>query len=253
MKKLSDSLLRYTTILSCLLLLTIVLLSTTAYADNSQQALSELKMTINPGTEKHKPVTFKHILPNAISLSKQMMTIEVNSSASFTLLPFDSIKPVTRVDFEWSSRGQLKLDSASLEATREGDDARLRIGLVLLGENPGFINPLTPDWLKTVRKRLHFPSQSLIYLIAGARHSPGSIWLSPYNDQVTMIASKDTAIDDNWFHSSHTFTTPQPVIGLWIMADGDNTHSRFTTRLRKLVLTLKPDSNTTETSPEKHQ
>ena len=186
-------------------------------------------------------ITFRRIPANDFSLSNKTLTIKVNKSASFILLPLERVTYLNQVSFDWRSHGALHVSSSAEEASRDGDDARLRLGLLLLAEKAQtFDNPLAPRWLKTVRQSLRFPSDRLIYLVAGAQHPANSVWPSPYSDKATMIAIGSEAGENGWQHARYDFHQPKAVVGLWIMADGDNTGSHFTTELRKLVLSLQP-------------
>jgi len=99
-----------------------------------------------------------------------------------------------------------------------------------------FSNPLAPGWLKRVRELLITPSQNMINLVAAAKHSAGEQWHSPYNDRVTMISVKSIPLQNGWRHASHRFSQPVDIVALWLMADGDNTHSSFSMRVRNIML-----------------
>jgi hypothetical protein len=76
----------------------------------------------------------------------------------------------------------------------------------------------------------------MLYLIPGARHAPGTSWKSPYSPHIDMVSVASSRLDDNWQRVDHELSEPQRAVGLWIMADGDNTESIFNSELRNLVI-----------------
>jgi len=131
--------------------------------------------------ENIEHIQFKKIKANRITYQDQQLRIDVDDSASILMLPFETIKPLNKVSFEWRSEsGPLTKDSQH-ELKRSGDDAVFKLGLLLASDDDS-INPFVPPWLKRVRELLKFPSEEMIYLVAGARHAPGERWTSPYTD-----------------------------------------------------------------------
>jgi hypothetical protein len=121
------------------------------------------------------------------------------------------------------------------ELSRNGDDAVFKLGLLLKADSE-FLNPFVPQWLKRVNKLLKFPSEKMIYLVADARHAPGEQWDNPYNRRVTMIAADGATVSQGWQQSSYQFEQPLDVVAIWLMSDGDNTHSRFTSNIRNIKI-----------------
>ena len=180
-------------------------------------------------------IKFKRVKPNTVTFQEEaIITFEVNDSASFMLHAFENIRSVSRVAFDWKAKGQLNKRDVEHESTRKGDDAWLRVGLILKGE-PQLLDPLVPPWVKQVRNTLNYPSDEMLYLIPDARHAPGKSWPSPFSKQISMISvASSSEKDDGW--RSVNYVSPQPlkVIGIWLMADGDNTQSSFISSIRKL-------------------
>ena len=181
-------------------------------------------------------IHFKRINPNTVTFDNGVVRFSVNNSASFLLLTFDDVKNVNAVAFQWKAAGTLNKNSAQHEKSRKGDDAWLRVGLILEGE-PGHIpEPLLPRWMQQVRKTLKHPSNRMIYLLPGAMHAPGTGWNSPFSDDVDMVSVSSSPASDGWKQVEHRFAESQRTVGLWIMADGDNTRSVFSSQLRNLVI-----------------
>ena len=181
-------------------------------------------------------IHFKRIKPNQVSFSDGVIHFDVNKSASFLLLAFDDIKSIHSVSFLWTASGMLNKNSIEHENTRKGDDAWLRVGLIIEGQPEYVPEPLLPRWMKQVRQTLKHQSSRMVYLIPGALHTPGDTWKSPFSSDVDMISVSSRDMHDGWKQASYEFTNPQQAVGLWIMADGDNTGSIFESRLRNLVV-----------------
>lgn len=194
----------------------------------------EFKSVVNLTDSNVIPVEFRRITPNNFHIDDNVLTIHVNKSASFLLIPFKAVTKIKNVSFEWKKTGNINIQNAGHEETREGDDAYLRVGLILEGK-PSLMNPLTPKWVRKVKDALHYPSDKMIYLVPGSQHSAGQRWTSPYSDEVEIIAVSSQEKLDGWNISEYSLQSSQPTVGLWLMADGDNTRSTFTSMLKQLT------------------
>ena len=191
---------------------------------------------ITPGKYVFEHIHFKRIKPNIVSFDDDAIRFNVNKSASFLLLAFDDIKTVRRVSFAWQASGILNKHSIEQEKTRKGDDAWIRVGLIISGEPEWVPDALLPRWSRQVKKTLRHPSDRMLYLIPGAMHAPGASWKSPYSTHIDMVSVASSRMDDNWQRVDHEFSEPQRAVGLWIMADGDDTGSIFSSQLRNLAI-----------------
>ena len=191
---------------------------------------------ITPDDHVFEHIHFKRIQPNIVSYNNDVIQFDVNRSASFLLLAFADIKSIHKVSFEWKADGMLNKDSIEQEKTRKGDDAWIRVGLIISGEPEPVPEALLPRWTRQVRNTLRHPSDRMLYLTPGARHAPGATWKSPYSSNIDMISVASTGTVDGWQQVEHIFSEPQQTVGLWIMADGDNTDSIFSSQLRNLVI-----------------
>jgi hypothetical protein len=159
----------------------------------------------------------------------------VKRSSSFLLRPLAEATTVHRVSFEWRSDGELHVKDASEERSKAGDDGFLRLGLLLSGPPP-LMPFFAPAWVKAIRGRLQLPSDHLLYLMAGAKSAAGEHWTSPYSDSLELLAVASEPLKDGWKKSAVAWPSPLKVVGLWLMADGDDTKSDFTTMVRDLRL-----------------
>lgn len=186
--------------------------------------------------ENFEHIQFKKIKPNKHVYENNILKIDVDDSASLLMLPFETEKKISRVSFEWRSEGLLLINDAQHEAAKTGDDAVVKIGLLLKAGDTSFCNPLAPSWLKRVNKLLAFPSDNMVYLVANAKHAAGEEWLNPYNTRVLMVSISSIKGLDDWQQASHQMDAPLSVVALWIMADGDNTDSKFTSYIKNIRL-----------------
>jgi hypothetical protein len=186
--------------------------------------------------DRFEQVHFRRIQPTIVDFDEGAVTFEVNKSSSFLIMPFNAIKSVQTVSFDWKADGILNKHSAAEELTRQGDDAWLRVGLIISGEPEPVPVALLPRWMKQVRNTLKFATNKMIYLIPDARHAPGETWSSPFSPDIDMISVASQPTQDHWNRASYTFSEAQQSVGLWIMADGDNTNSKFRSRLRNLMI-----------------
>lgn len=183
--------------------------------------------------EDFEHITFKKITPSNYTFHEQILQIDVDKSASFLMLPFDAVKSISRVSFEWRSNGKPQIASPRQEEQRKGDDAVFKLGLLLKADD-AIINPFLPPWMKRVEALLKFPSENMINLVAAAKHQAGEQWPNPYNKRVTTIAAGSVSSSQGWNEARYQFVKPVDVVGLWLMADGDNTGSSFTVHIKNI-------------------
>jgi hypothetical protein len=196
--------------------------------------VAALLFDLQPKAFEH--VSFDGIAPTVYKADGEALVMDVKESSSFLLRPFDKVVPVRRVSFEWRGEGELSVASPAEERTKRGDDARLRVGLILSGEAP-LIPFFAPSWIKAIRDAMRLPADHMLYLTVGAKSSPGSEWPSPYGDGMRIRVLASRPVDGGvWNAAEASFSPPLKVVGLWLMADGDNSKSSFRTELRKLTV-----------------
>lgn len=173
-------------------------------------------------------IKFDKIDANEVMLSGDELRISVDSSASFMMLGFEEVQTVTGVNLLWRSEGQPALRDAEHERSKDGDDAVLKMALLLEGEYRG-IDWFLPDWIEEARSRMHHESDELFYVVAASSNAPGENWGNPYNDNILMMPMQQSSAAEGRTLSSLRFDEPLRVVGIWLMADGDNTGSSFET------------------------
>lgn len=189
--------------------------------------------TILLQAEDFEHIQFKKITASNYTFHQQILQIDVDKSASFLMLPFDAVKTIHRVSFEWRSNGEPQIESAQQEEQRKGDDAVFKLGLLLKSDD-AILNPFLPPWMKRVEALLKYPSENMINLVAAAKHQTGEQWPNPYNKRVTTIAVGSVSSGQGWNEARYQFVQPVEVVGLWLMADGDNTESSFTAYIKNI-------------------
>jgi hypothetical protein len=192
-------------------------------------------VTINANNTQH--IQFKHIAPTQYRFENGTLNAEVNNSASFLLLPFKHKKIVRAVSFDWKlDTGKLNITDDTEETKRAGDDSVFKLGLMLAAQTQSSLPFFAPDWLKQVRAALSFPSEMIIYIVAGAKHAAGEHWINPYNRRIEMIAAESRKLDSGWYEANYDLKQPESVVGLWLMSDGDNSQSTFKVRIKNIRL-----------------
>ena len=179
-------------------------------------------------------ITFDGIPPTGYRQDGAGLRMEVARSASFLLQAFPAARPVRHVSFDWRSEGELKIADAATEQTKAGDDAHLKVALLLAGDAP-LVPFFAPAWIKAVRDDLKQPTDHMVELVAGAKAPGGAKWPSPYSSSITMLAVASTP-SGGWQHADVTFPQGLEVVAVWLMADGDNSGSTFTTWVKALEL-----------------
>ena len=180
-------------------------------------------------------IEFSRIPANLVKIEDGAVTFSVMKSASFLMQGFDRVMPVKQVDMSWRSEGVPAVQDAGKEKQKAGDDAVVKLGLLLKADQERF-NPFLPAWMKQVRDKLSYPSEMMIYLVADSRHDAGLRWSNPYNERATMVSMTDEPSGDGWYRSKVAFDEPVEVVAVWLMSDGDNTGSSFVTTVREIVL-----------------
>jgi hypothetical protein len=180
-------------------------------------------------------LTFTDIPPTQYRIGTNEVTATVSRSASYLLIPFATPLSVQSVQFDWQIEGRVAIRDAEHEGSKGGDDAAIRVGLLVSGPSP-MIPFLAPVWLKALSGQLTHSAERLIFLVPDARHGPGSQWQSPYSSDIQSAGLASVLRTDGWRTASISFSEPLALVGVWIMADGDDTQSTFMSRLRNLVL-----------------
>jgi len=205
-----------------------------AFVPAGRTRATPLVIDLNAGEFHH--VKFSQLKPTAyVDDGTGVLKASVARSSSFLMRGFDQVIAVHAVSYSWRSVGELHLADQATERSKAGDDGRLKVGLLLAGKAP-LIPFFAPAWVKKVAGMLKQPSDHALLLASGTVAPSGTRWRDPYTDSIEYLAVASRSGTDGWQEAHVTFSRPLAVVGLWIMADGDDTGSSFTTWLRHLVL-----------------
>ena len=73
------------------------------------------------------------------------------------------ITNIKRVQFDWNSKGLLKVEDAVHEASKQGDDAFIRVGLILKSKSD-FIDLFgSPQWIRKVAEVLNHSADRVVF------------------------------------------------------------------------------------------
>lgn len=196
---------------------------------------------INLLEQKSHEIVFDGPPKNRFQKEQGILNIEVNRSASALLFPLKNITPLTEVKFVWRTDGVINFPKNVDEQEKDGDDSLLRIGIMLSGDPP-FIPMFVPSWIEQVSESLRFPTDRMMTLMVNTKTQRSKPWESPYSSSITNLALKSQKEASGWQICRHKFKQPIKAVGIWVMADGDNTGSVFKTQVKSVKLSIKnPD------------
>ncbi len=176
-------------------------------------------------------VDFNDIPKTQYEFKPGILEARVDKSSSALVFPLEKPIQVKSVSIKWSRQGTIKRSADKVdEKSKAGDDAWFRLGLIIAGPAP-MIPFFAPAWIKRLKEVMTLSSNQMIYFIAGSLQDAGAVWPSPYTDSIIYSAMSNQDQGDGWWVSQGALKKEQQVVGFWIMADGDNTGSQFTTLL----------------------
>ena len=181
-------------------------------------------------------ITFKNIPPTQYHFNADGLAIKVDRSASGLIHAFKTPVKMTGFMALLKHEGKLLIQSAAQEQSKAGDDSYLRIGLIIKGPERT-IPFFAPSWVKQIRQHLNSGFKRVIYYHVDSKNKPGSHWLSPYTSEITIKSIASQSSKTAYRKLNETFDKPLLVVGIIIMSDGDNTKSKFQTKLKRLQFT----------------
>jgi hypothetical protein len=193
-----------------------------------------------------QPITFDGIEPTLFrqveTPSGEGIAMTVGNSSSFLIHAFKNVETISGISWTMQYRGLPAVANRAEESSRNGDDFVLRVGLITAGDRKS-VSMFAPDWIKRVAKTMNIAVGNVVYLVASRYHPRGSAWPSPYSAQLSYVSVAELAdaSHSNWFEVGYTLPAPMQVAGLWLMADGDNTHANFSSTISRLRINS-PDS-----------
>jgi len=188
---------------------------------------------------KWESLQYSDIKPNKVNFSKQSMTIQVDKSASPIFYKVNQAKAYKEVIIEAQISSTLKLKQSE-QGAKGNDDFSLRIGLVHQGKKH----------LGFMQKKLASPWIKKLYSLAPPKIGVSHVeFLTIYQDNrlknKKISKSSNGMIVENFvveqpkngiIKTTLKIPSNKPVLALWINSDGDDTQSRFTVKINKLIL-----------------
>lgn len=182
---------------------------------------------------------YKHIPPNRVSYSEAGLKIEVRESSSPLFYTLPAVTRITGVSFEGAVTGLPALPAGAEEGGPRADDYAFRLGLVLEGEHGvGWLEKLfAPEWLRQLVDLAPDDAkfEKVAFLTLSQQKAPGTKRLHPKTKYVEEeVAARLEAPGP--FAVDHALPEMPRAFGLWLHADGDDTHSSFDVTLKSLRL-----------------
>lgn len=185
-----------------------------------------------------KNLEFPDIPVNSVSdnIDDQSIEISVDKSKSLLVLPFEEPTPIKNISFFWKSKGKFGSFSKDLQKSHMGNDNRLAVGLVLTGKPSWFDWLFKPEWMRIISREVSLSFNEMVLFNVGSQASPGEKWKDPEYKNVTHVALSDepTPWEGNWRASSAAFSKPYEVAAIVLLADGENTDSKFSVTVKDL-------------------
>jgi hypothetical protein len=185
-----------------------------------------------------KNAAFPDIPINSISdnIDDQSIEISVDKSKSFVVLPFSEPTKIKNLSFFWKFKGKFGTLSEDFEKSHMGNDNRLAIGLVMTGKRSWLDWLFSPEWMRVLEKEVEISFNEMILFNVGARAKPGTNWKDPEYKNVSHVSLADspTHWEGNWRASSVAFSKPYEVAAIVLLADGENTESKFSVTVKDL-------------------
>jgi hypothetical protein len=185
--------------------------------------------------DQFRHITFDKITQTRYEQDGTGIKAEVAGSSSFLLKAFPAVRAVKGLKWKWKFAGDYKVTTVGQLSSKKGDDTIFRVGLIKSGSAP-MVPFFAPAWIQAINEHMKQPGDAMVYYVAGGPAKPGSQWESPYSDSMALIQTESVAIADGWFQVVQEISPPIRATGLWLMADGDNTGSKFTTWVKDLEL-----------------
>jgi hypothetical protein len=175
---------------------------------------------------------------NEVASSEEGVEIAVSNSASALLFVFPKSREIGEFAVAGAIEGtQKQIAGANWE--NAPDDALLRVGVIETGDRK--LNPLERiaalRWVKELESMLDGGSEGI-----GKTHCfhllPEEEWIGESREKPSISLFHETVVatpsDTGAFAWTNKFVEPVKARGFWVIADGDNMQSQFTTTIKEL-------------------
>jgi len=185
-------------------------------------------------------LSFRSIPPIQTKVQKDQITLKVDASAGGLVRRLPAATRVKRFVITGSVTGQLKVDEKGLWE-KGNEDAYLRVGLIAEGGRSltRLERLVAPAWICTLDDVLNAdgraPSAIRNHLMV-----PHAAWIGKHRANPNMKQLVDHIVATPGADGRFTMRVDPPetleLVGLWLMADGDDSGSTFTVTLDSIKL-----------------
>jgi hypothetical protein len=184
-----------------------------------------------------KQISFGRVPIHELSLD-QGLKISVNQSASALVYKFDQPQRIAEVEIELTQVGEINYQGKKI-GEKGADDFPLRLGFVMSGEKrlswgQGLIAPKWVKELYTLAPKERGLDR-VSYLVI-AQEKP--LYTKRFHPFSELLEEEIVGVVEKGVFKA-TLRAPQgEVLGLWVSSDGDDTKSRFTMTINRLILKI---------------
>lgn len=190
--------------------------------------LGVVAIPLGPSPQWHH-FQYKSLKANGVSQRPEALTLHVEDSASPLFYRLPEVTVITGFRLRGNFRGTLKPSPAGK------DDFPLRLGLVIPGnERLGWLARLfAPLWIKQLHEMEPEMAVKSVHFFVLSDRDMG-VKSRARNDLITEEFVQ--VVKEGPFQVDYPVSPAMPAFAVWVQADGDDSHSSFTTRIDELIL-----------------
>ena len=189
-------------------------------------------------------LSFERVPANEVSFQDGSLEIKVTESASPLVNVFSRRQAIRAILDKGSVSGQWQLPTME-SWDKSPDDALLRIGLIENGTRR--LNALesmaAPSWIKEIEMQSQGISDGI-----GKIHCfhlmPDEKWIGETRENPNSAIFLETALtapsEDGRFEMVIELDVPVDTVGLWLLADGDDSQAAFSLEVESLEVEVAP-------------
>ncbi|MEM1440914.1 MAG: hypothetical protein AAGF67_01130 [Verrucomicrobiota bacterium] len=191
-----------------------------------------------------KELNFREIDPNKTTYGPGKLRVEVNGSASPLIHLFSERKNVSSLRITGRVAGNWKFATGD-DWANSPDDALLRIGLIENGTRR--LNPLeklaAPEWITEIEEATRSTADG-VGTIRCFHLMPNENWVGQTrtnpNAKLFHETVAATPAEDGSFAIEVELDSPLESVGLWLLADGDDSGVAFIVEIDSLEVNMAP-------------
>ena len=168
--------------------------------------------------------------------AEQGLKISVNQSASALVYKFDQPQRIAEVEIELTQVGEINYQGKKI-GDKGADDFPLRLGFVMAGDKrlSWGQSLIAPKWVKELYtlapNKLGLDRVS--YLVIAQEKPSYTKRFHPFSE---LLEEEIVGVMEKGVFKAKLSAPQGEVLGLWVSSDGDDTKSRFTMTINRLIL-----------------